>query len=220
MPPHVAPQTLSEINVLPCADDDAPATALCHQSRDRVKGGEVGKCPPTPEPTSMVVQGSAAYPAMLEELDTGDSEGKTKMSFAKMTIPQEYREKFTLGDEDFAICQTEKEEVESTVVVSEENTECEKFFESEDAESQQPKEVETPKSRSQTPSELGGKKKRGSSTSTSASPSPGKRKSMHRTSSHEKMSKTNNNNGKHTLAPLTRQLSNNMNDQAAQLGLY
>ena len=39
----------------------------------------------------------------MEELDAGDTEGKTKMAFAKMQVPNELRGQYLLDDKDFEV---------------------------------------------------------------------------------------------------------------------
>lgn len=73
------------------------------------KGGAAGKGPEPPEPPIMSTEGSAQYPNLTDELEAGESEGKTKMAFAKMQVPTNIREAYILVDADFVI---EKEVVE------------------------------------------------------------------------------------------------------------
>lgn len=75
------------------------------------KGGAAGKGPDPPEPPPMSTDGSSEYPAMLEELDTAEVEGKTKMAFAKMQIPANIRDLHLLVDQDFITNKDEAEEV-------------------------------------------------------------------------------------------------------------
>jgi hypothetical protein len=49
----------------------------------------------------MSVDGASQYPGMMEEIDSGEVEGKTKMAFAKMQVPQNLRESYLLTDADF-----------------------------------------------------------------------------------------------------------------------
>jgi len=74
---------------------------------ERVKvanGGAAGKGPDPPEPPSMTVDGSSEYPAMAEEVDNaGEIEGKTKMAFAKMQVPQNIKDQYILTDTDFML---------------------------------------------------------------------------------------------------------------------
>jgi len=65
------------------------------------KGGAAGKGPDPPEPPTSVVDGSKEYPNMAEEVDGVEMEGQTKMAFAKMPIPEVFRESFRLNDVDF-----------------------------------------------------------------------------------------------------------------------
>lgn len=65
------------------------------------KGGAAGKGPDAPEPPQMTTDGSSEYPPMLEELDSAEVEGKTKMAFAKMQVPANVRELYLLTDGDF-----------------------------------------------------------------------------------------------------------------------
>lgn len=79
------------------------------------KGGAAGKGPEPPEPPVMSTEGSAQYPNLTDELEAGESEGKTKMAFAKMQVPSNIREAYILVDADFII---EKEVVEDEAVVN------------------------------------------------------------------------------------------------------
>ncbi len=74
------------------------------------KGGAAGKGPEPPEPPAMSTDGSAQYPNMMEELDGGEADGKTKMSFAKMQIPTSLKEQYLMTDSDF-LFNVDKEEV-------------------------------------------------------------------------------------------------------------
>jgi hypothetical protein len=79
------------------------------------KGGAAGKGPEPPEPPIMSTEGSAQYPNLTDELEAGESEGKTKMAFAKMQVPSNIREAYILVDADFII---EKEVVEEEIVAN------------------------------------------------------------------------------------------------------
>lgn len=74
------------------------------------KGGAAGKGPDPPEPPPMSTDGSAQYPNMMEELDGGEVEGKTRMAFAKMQIPSNLKDSYLLTDADFMIFD-EREEI-------------------------------------------------------------------------------------------------------------
>lgn len=95
----------------PVHDYESTATSSYWYARVTVtKGGAAGKGPEPPEPPVMSTDGSAQYPNMMEELDGGESEGKTKMAFAKMQIPSNLRDAYMLTDNDF-LFNLEKEDV-------------------------------------------------------------------------------------------------------------
>jgi hypothetical protein len=60
----------------------------------------------------MSIDGSSEYPSMAEELDAGEIEGKTKMAFAKMQVPQNVKESHLLSDTDFML-NVDREQEES-----------------------------------------------------------------------------------------------------------
>jgi hypothetical protein len=65
-------------------------------------GGSTGKGAPAPDPPAMESESSDAYSLLdpsTEEIT--ESEGKTKMAFAKMHIPEDLRNSCKLTDEDF-----------------------------------------------------------------------------------------------------------------------
>lgn len=98
--PVFSPPTLKDLTPPECISD--PLTeALWYETKVVVAGGAAGKGPDSPEPPSMSVDGSSQYPSMMEEQDSGESEGKTKMAFAKMQTPQSLRESYLLTDADF-----------------------------------------------------------------------------------------------------------------------
>lgn len=68
---------------------------------DVTKGGAAGKGPEPPEPFTALVDGSKEYPNMAEEVDSVEQEVKTKMAFAKMPIPQVFKESFLLDESEF-----------------------------------------------------------------------------------------------------------------------
>lgn len=80
-------------------------------------GGAAGKGPDPPGPPSMLAEGSGQYPGLSEDTDTSELEGKTKMAFAKMQIPQELRSNYLLTDSDFEIKQDELESFETSDVL-------------------------------------------------------------------------------------------------------
>jgi hypothetical protein len=88
-----------------CVDEISP-TPTDAQWFEKVKvtnGGAAGKGPDPPEPPTMTIDGSSEYPNMAEELDAGEIEGKTKMAFAKMQVPQNVKESHLLSDTDFML---------------------------------------------------------------------------------------------------------------------
>lgn len=68
---------------------------------DVTKGGAAGKGPGPPEPFTALVDGSKEYPNMADEVDSVEQEVKTKMAFAKMPIPQVFKESFLLDESEF-----------------------------------------------------------------------------------------------------------------------
>lgn len=67
--------------------------------------------PPPPEPPQMVSESSGDYPSMVDDLDAGETEGRTKMSFAKMQTPVELRESYVFDDHDFDVQNDDELEV-------------------------------------------------------------------------------------------------------------
>lgn len=67
------------------------------------KGDSAGRGPPPPEPPTMETESSVDHPSVVEELDSGETEGKTKMAFAKMQIPFELRDSYLFDDRDFEV---------------------------------------------------------------------------------------------------------------------
>lgn len=98
-----APASLSGMSA------DACLESCWFSERLLVKGGPAGKGDVLPEPPQMVIDGSKEYPSMMEELDTGETEGKTKMAFAKMQIPNELRDKYVLQDKDFELNESQND---------------------------------------------------------------------------------------------------------------
>ena len=66
------------------------------------------RAPPPPEPPPMVSENSGDHPSMVDDLDAGESEGRTKMAFAKMQTPLELRESYVFEDHDFEVNQEEE----------------------------------------------------------------------------------------------------------------
>jgi len=70
---------------------------------DVKKGGHAGNGPEPPEIKVISIDGSTEYPNMTEELESNEIEGKTKMAFAKMQVPQVLKESFLFSDNDFVL---------------------------------------------------------------------------------------------------------------------
>jgi hypothetical protein len=68
-----------------------------------VTGDFAVRPPPPPQPPAMASESSGDHPSMVDDLDAGESEGRTKMSFAKMQTPQELRESYVFDDHDFDV---------------------------------------------------------------------------------------------------------------------
>lgn len=73
-----------------------------------VTGDYAIRAPPPPEPPAMVSENSGDHPSMVDDLDAGESEGRTKMAFAKMQTPLELRESYVFEDHDFEVNQEEE----------------------------------------------------------------------------------------------------------------
>jgi len=75
------------------------------------KGGAAGKGESLPEPPQMKIDGAKEYPLLGEEIPVdSDSEGKTKMAFAKMQVPADLKSQYLLDDKDFEVGNDKKEE--------------------------------------------------------------------------------------------------------------
>lgn len=66
-----------------------------------ITGDFASRGPAPPEPPRMVSESTGNYPSMVDDLDAGDMEGRTKMAFAKMQTPTELRESYVFDDADF-----------------------------------------------------------------------------------------------------------------------
>lgn len=87
-------------------------------------GGAAGKGPDPPGPPLMQSEGSTQYPTLSEDVETSEMEGKTKMAFAKMQIPQDLRTSYLMSDKDFEIKQ-EEDSLEGSEVLEASLTEAE-----------------------------------------------------------------------------------------------
>jgi hypothetical protein len=72
-------------------------------------GGDAGKGPEAPQPTMDEDDKKNEYNITLDELESGDAEGRTKMAFAKMQPPADLREKYQLTETDFALTDPSEE---------------------------------------------------------------------------------------------------------------
>ena len=98
------PQCINEISLTPTDS----------QWFERVKvanGGAAGKGHDPPEPPSMTIDSSTEYPSMAEEIDAGEIEGKTKMAFAKMQVPQNVKDIYILSDTDFMLSDRSRDDL-------------------------------------------------------------------------------------------------------------
>mmetsp|Transcript_1033 Transcript_1033/g.1708 ORF Transcript_1033/g.1708 Transcript_1033/m.1708 type:complete len:1654 (-) Transcript_1033:97-5058(-) len=103
--PDVHPQVERNLPAPACQAEisENPTEAQWFEKVKVTNGGAAGKGPEPPEPPAMTIDGSSEYPNMAEELDSGEVEGKTKMSFAKMQVPQAVRDMHLLSDTDFML---------------------------------------------------------------------------------------------------------------------
>lgn len=103
--PDVKPQKEKGIPAPSCLGEIStnPTEAQWFEKVKVTNGGAAGKGPDPPEPPAMTIDGSSEYPNMAEELDAGEIEGKTKMAFAKMQVPQNVKESHLLSDTDFML---------------------------------------------------------------------------------------------------------------------
>ena len=113
--PDLIPQKERNIPPPTCAQEISqnPTEAQWFEKVKVTNGGAAGKGPDPPEPPAMSVDGSSEYPNMAEELDAGETEGKTKMAFAKMQIPPNVKDSHLLSDTDFML-NAEREGDENT----------------------------------------------------------------------------------------------------------
>lgn len=78
------------------------------------KGGAAGKGPDAPSPpVSNFTDNPQEHATISEEIEGGEMEGKTKMAFAKMQIPQDLRNKFLLTEADFSLAESTEVEDDS-----------------------------------------------------------------------------------------------------------
>ena len=103
--PDVIPQKDRNLPAPACSGEISanPTEAQWFEKVKVTNGGAAGKGPDPPEPPATSIDGSSEYPNMAEELDAGEIEGKTKMAFAKMQVPQNVKESHLLSDTDFML---------------------------------------------------------------------------------------------------------------------
>jgi len=113
MEPKFIEQIIYELKQPECSNEIS-LTPTDSQWFERVKvanGGAAGKGPDPPEPPSMTIDSSSEYPSMAEEIDSGEIEGKTKMAFAKMQVPQNVKDIHVLTDTDFMLSDRSRDDL-------------------------------------------------------------------------------------------------------------
>lgn len=111
--PNYNQQLIYELKLPECSNEIS-LTPTDSQWFERVKvanGGAAGKGPDPPEPPSMTIDSSSEYPTMAEEIDSGEIEGKTKMAFAKMQVPQNVKDIYILTDTDFMLSDRSRDDL-------------------------------------------------------------------------------------------------------------
>ena len=82
------------------------------------KCGDVGKGPRPPDSPLIGIEGVKDIPSIMDEIESGETEGRTLMTFAKMQVPQALRESYLLSNSDFELHANEavenKEELKET----------------------------------------------------------------------------------------------------------
>lgn len=75
------------------------------EDSERAKGGPAGRGPSPPAPPDVSMESATAPPSSLaEDLEPAvESEGRTKMAFAKMLVPTELRDSYLFTDRDFDV---------------------------------------------------------------------------------------------------------------------
>jgi len=95
---------LNKVPAPECGVDEFDGSPfLFHVEKDVAPGGAAGKGPGLPEPPAMTASSTSYSQFSVDELDGSEVEGKAKMSFAKMQIPQEVKTQYLLQNEDFDI---------------------------------------------------------------------------------------------------------------------
>ena len=89
---------------------------LFHVEKEVLPGGAAGKGPGLPEPPAMNMNSNTYSQFRVDELDGSEVEGKAKMSFAKMQVPNEMKTQHMLQNEDFNIKEDDTTLAESASV--------------------------------------------------------------------------------------------------------
>ena len=89
----------------PSSVNDKVEAVCWRQASERIKGGAAGRGPLPPEVPIMSTESVSNYPlSSIDELETAvESEGKTKMAFAKMFVPADLKDSFLFTDHDFDV---------------------------------------------------------------------------------------------------------------------
>lgn len=101
-------ETPKAIDSVPLSEFEVASQAWVKDT-PAVTGDFATRGPPPPEPPRMVSESTGNYPSMVDDLDAGDMEGRTKMAFAKMQTPAELRESYVFDDADFDAQQDDDE---------------------------------------------------------------------------------------------------------------
>jgi hypothetical protein len=91
------------------------STVPFHLRNEATPGDFASKGPPAPVPPQLSSENSADFPSMIEDLDAGETEGRTKMSFAKMQVPSEVRNAYLFEEREYDIRKTGEEEEEDAM---------------------------------------------------------------------------------------------------------
>lgn len=115
IPPVIAKADAKQSSVPTSFDNTAlskytVSTAPWHLEKEATPGDFASKGPPAPEPPELSSENSADFPSMIEDLDAGETEGRTKMSFAKMQVPSEVRNAYLFDEQEYDIRKTGEEE--------------------------------------------------------------------------------------------------------------
>jgi hypothetical protein len=90
------------------------AAYVHYEEKETTAGGSAGRGPGLPEPPSMESTEKNTSAFNQEDLDGNEVEGKAKMSFAKMQVPNEVKSQHLLQDDDFTIKDDDASATEDT----------------------------------------------------------------------------------------------------------